>query len=200
MKTVYASVACVAAVMLSACGEGGETLNGGGGPIPDVPVVLQSEILSPDPGGGYASFGFDESRINDSRTFRGVSNAWGYKNGTNEFVGLAGVDFSVSMGDVITGNVMYDTSYNLELVDPVTGGTNVTGDMEILADFSDGTVTGNAAGLVVDGTFTGQSLGGSVTYGGVTADLGGQIGQLGVTGAFAGNTDDALLVGGFASE
>ena len=76
-------------------------------------------------------------------------------------------------------------------------GERVTGDINLVGDFDDNTLTGSSGNLIVNGELNGNVLSGSVTFNGTRGALQGGADSDKAVGAMVGNTNDTLFSGGF---
>lgn len=190
-------VAVIAVLTLAACddlGDRGIT----DGSTPDTALIsltVTGEV--PDQGfvtSGGDGGGSDLATVNG--TLIGYAYAYGLVDGTNTYLGVAGIVPDSDPGAAITsGSVSYDGTFKLAYIN-MDNALTETGQITLIADFLDSSVTGASSGLVVDGNFSGTDLGGTVTYAGITAELEGVLGADALAGAFAGNTSDVIIVGG----
>lgn len=189
-----------ACIVVAGCDEVSVDIVGGGREPAARLVTLSDTGVIPDQNftgtGVSGSDGIIRIRDGDTSGFR---YAYGSVANTNEFLGVAGFVPDPDVGDLITtGFVTYDAAYRLTLIEATT--LSHDGDIDLIANFGTGRVTGADDGLVVNGTFAGDELDGSVSFGGVTAELDGAIGQDGIVGAFAGTGRNSVLVGGFLGD
>lgn len=117
---------------------------------------------------------------------------------TDDFVAVAGILRENSVGGAPTvATARYTGQYNLSYADRGRFEANVSGNITLTADFTNGRLTGEAGRLSIDGRINEQNVTGSATYRGVRATLTGQIGDSRTVGAFAGNTANAVVAGGY---
>ena len=200
------------ATMVAACagavvGCSSISVNTGGGQIdaglnPEARLVtLNGDGSIPDQNFAQSGTGGRYSNITQSNgRLTGFAYQYGRVEGTNRFLGVAGIAPTSNPGPPpTTATATYSGVYNLTYAnrDQIE---RRTGNIRLAADFDEGELTGVAGRLRVDGTITGQVVDGTVTYRDVDADLFGLIGSERVIGAFAGDEDDALLVGGLIAE
>ncbi|MDX8355500.1 hypothetical protein [Cognatiyoonia sp. IB215182] len=194
--------ACVTA--MPACGS--SSSDGDSGPVVNPNPTSQLVTLNPDntiPDQNFSGLGasgsisvsyFSDPVLGST----GFAYAWGNVEGTDDFLGVAGIHATSTPGDAITtGAVTYDGRYDLLRVRGNVEDQQ-SGQIELTATFNSGRVTGSADGLEVNGTFSGNvtAMGGTVTFDGVTANMEGVVGQDRVVGAFAGDDADGILIGG----
>ena len=164
-------------------------------------VTLNGDGSIPDQGFARTGTGGSYSNITQSNgRLTGFAYQYGRVEGTNRFLGVAGIAPTTNPGPPpTTATATYSGDYNLTYAnrDQVE---RRTGTIRLAADFNEGEITGSAGRLRVDGTITGQVVDGTVTYRDVEADMFGLIGSERVVAAFAGDEDDALLVGGIIAE
>ena len=196
--------ACAGAVV--GCSSSSSLTRGGGqidsGLSPQARLVtLNEDGTIPDQNFEQSGTGgrFSNLTSNNGR-LTGFAYQYGRVEGTNRFLGVAGIAPTSNPGPPpTTATATYSGNYNLTYAnrDQIE---RRTGTIRLAADFDEGELTGVAGRLRVDGTITGQIVDGTVTYRNVDADLFGLIGSERVIGAFAGDEDDALLVGGLIAE
>ena len=163
------------------------TLNGDGS-IPD------QNFARTGTSGRYSNLTQSNGRLT------GFAYQYGRVEGTNRFLGVAGIAPTTNPGPPPTkATATYSGEYNLTYANR-NQIERRTGTIRLAADFDEGELAGRAGRLRVDGTITGQVVDGTVTYRNVEADMSGLIGSERVVAAFAGDEEDALLVGGLIAE
>lgn len=134
-----------------------------------------------------------------------------------QVVGGAGIASGANTGAAVTdATASYNASYEYLVVDNVRRGPvfiqgdvgRESGNIQLSADFNNGTLTGTSGNLDVNGTINGTAVGGTarakyrffgqtgLNSGSVTTDLDGQIGTTGVIGVIHGDDSDTVVVGG----
>ncbi|KWV91046.1 hypothetical protein [Erythrobacter sp. YT30] len=142
---------------------------------------------------------FSDLRSQNGRV-SGFAYQYGRVEGTNRFLGVAGIAPNTDAGAApTTATATYTGDYALSYVDRDRA-ENRKGTISLDADFNSGTLEGRAGALDVAGTIDGQTVGGTASYRGVEADMTGVIGSERTVTAFAGNSDEAVLVGGINAE
>ncbi|MEM6497471.1 MAG: hypothetical protein AAF709_12185, partial [Pseudomonadota bacterium] len=130
----------------------------------------------------------------------GFAYQYGRVEGTNRFLGVAGIVPTTDPGPLpTTATATYTGRYQLAYASQsrVEGRD---GQITLKADFEDGELTGSAGLLEIEGTITGQIVGGTASYRDVEAEMFGLIGSERAVTAFAGDNDRAMLVGGINAE
>jgi hypothetical protein len=184
---------------LTACGDP-QGIGGGNEPATKF-VTLSINGDMPDQNfaiEGGAGSGEDLQIVEGQTT--GYAFAHGVVDGTNTYLGVAGIAPNSTVGNRIEGgSVAYSGTYSLAHANE-SNTTDENGNISLTANFIDdgGTVTGSTDGFEVYGTFkdTDNVLGGTVVHDGIVATLTGRIGTEAVAGAFVGNSNDEVLVGG----
>lgn len=199
-----AAVACT--VLVAACSSSGGSSSSGG--RIDAGQEPASRLVTLNVDGSIPDQGISESgtrgRFSDLRRVNGRLSGFAYQygreEGTNRFLGVAGVAPTTDPGAPPTAaTATYTGDYALTYVDR-DGVDSQRGEITLNADFENGDLRGRAGGLVVDGTISGQIVGGTATYRSVDADMSGVIGTERAVTAFAGDTSEAVLVGGINAE
>jgi len=197
LENLYRATVLVGAALVSACSGSSTTVVGGIAPG-EVPA---SELVTLNATGTLPNRNFSTSETGGIvEAAQGFRYQYGSVRGSNRFLGIAGVLPTTNPGAApTTATATYAGNYELAHVERGTT-TTKSGTLSLAADFTNGTLQGNANGLAVNGTIAGQTIGGTATYAGVSADMEGVIGRERAVAAFAGNSADALLVGGFLTE
>lgn len=181
-----------------------------------LPDITESEFATPTAAGEFST-AFEESVtiVNND----GFGNGYAYIIGvdTGSFLGveypvvtvLAGVLPTTTVTDLpSSGQATFAGTYEVVAINLNQVNSDMTtgeikdafyqfGNIDMLADFSAGTLTGSGGDLTVHGTFNSQNLGGTVNYNGQNGALQGLVGGDGAVGVFQGNDLDEILVGGF---
>lgn len=196
--------------ILSACGGstdvGGSSRNSGIGNLTPESAVVSANADGSLPDQGFSTTGTrgTVSQLSTNGT-TGVTTGFQYQYGqvagTNRFRGVAGFAPNSEVGatePTTAASATYTGDYRLTHVSDRVDSQN--GQITLNADFSNGTLQGNAGGLTVNGSIAGRDVGGTATYRGVTANMDGLIGADRTVAAFAGNTGSAVLVGGIDAD
>ncbi|MEM6909869.1 MAG: hypothetical protein AAF494_14450 [Pseudomonadota bacterium] len=202
-KLKYASVLTMAAL---ACACSSTTISSGrssGGGIGSglTPasrlVTLEADGSIPDQ--NFASSG-TRGEVSDIRNNSGAVSGFAYQygrvQGSNQYLGVAGIVPTTDPGGAPTdATATYRGDYAFSYIDRGRA-QDRTGKISLDADFTAGTLEGQADGLEIDGTINGQTVGGTASFRDVDADMRGVIGSERAVAAFAGNNNGAVLVGG----
>jgi hypothetical protein len=91
------------------------------------------------------------------------------------------------------------TISNASIVDGELISTSVfkAGEITLVADFSNETLTGSSGALTINGIFDTGVLSGTASYGTINGTLSGVVGADQAVGAFQGSNTDSVMAGGF---
>lgn len=157
--------------------------------------------------GGFVIENFNNMSSLRERDIQGDGFAYASGSITNEgLIAVSGVIPGSTGGAVVSsGSATYAGRYELLRMSNIdlSGGfisasqTQRTGTINLLANFSNGTLTGQSGGLSINGVVSGTGISGGVTFEGVAGDLTGVIGDDKAIGAFHGNSANLIYAGGF---
>lgn len=211
MKSITPALAILSLIVISGCSSDGSA--GGDTPTP-LPTETVSAQLSPTSRENFwtlaneatADFGTrDYKNLNTDANGANAYTQVGYGNtaGGLTYYAFAGLNQTdVLTGPIVTtGSVSYDAHYSInEIKDIAANSEEISytyGELTLLADFSDNTITGQDDLLSINGTLTdgSKAFDGTVTWRGTAGEVEGMVSGTGMIGAFQGSSDNIVYAG-----